>query len=83
METGNFVLQGNQFIAGECKYLFRNRKKATVNKPVEYLIQLTPTFRYISSLFPAGEEGLYTFDYQSQMYILKKQQEQVIITEAE
>ncbi len=83
MDTGNFVLQGNQFIAGENKYLFRNRKKATVNKPVEYLIQLTPTFRYISSLFPAGEEGLYTFDYQSQMYILKKQQEQVIITEAE
>lgn len=83
METGNFVLQGNQFVSGESKFVFRKRKKATVNKPVEYLIQLTPSFRYISSLFPAGEEGLYTFDYQSQMYILKKQQEQVIITEAE
>jgi len=83
MDTGNFVLQGNQFVAGESKYLFRNRKKATVNKPVEYLIQLTPNFRYISSLFPAGEEGLYTFDYQSQVYILKKGKGQVIITEGE
>ncbi len=83
MDTGNFVLQGNQFIAGECKFVLKKRKKATVNKPVDFLIQLTPSFRYVSSLFPAGEEGLYTFDYQSQMYILKKQQEQVIITEAE
>jgi hypothetical protein len=83
MDTGNFVLQGNQFIAGESKFVIKKRKKATVNKPVDFLIQLTPHFKYISSLFPAGEEGLYTFDYQSQMYILKKQQEQVIITEAE
>jgi len=83
MDTGNFVLQGNQFIAGESKFVFRKRKKATVNKPMEYLIQLTPAFKYISSLFPAGEEGLYTFDFQSQMYILKKEVEQVIITEGE
>jgi len=83
MDTGNFVLQGNQFIAGESKFVIKKRKKPTVNKPVDFLIQLTPSFKYISSLFPAGEEGLYTFDYQSQMYILKRQQEQVIITEAE
>lgn len=83
MNTGNFALQGNQFIAGGNKYVFKQRKKPTVNKPLDFLIQLTPSFRYVSSLFPAGEEGLYTFDYQSQMYILKKQQEQVIITEAE
>jgi len=81
METGNFALQGNQFIAGEGKFVFRKRKKETVNKPMEYLIQLTPKFRYISSLFPAGEEGLYTFDYERQVYILKKEEGQVIITE--
>jgi len=83
METGNFVLQGNQFIAGECKFVLKKRKKATVNKPVDFLIQLTPSFRYVSSLFPAGEEGLYTFDYERQVYILKKEKEQVIITEGE
>lgn len=83
MDTGNFLLQGNQFIAGGNKYVFRERKKATVNKPTGYLIQLTPAFKYISSLFPAGEEGLYTFDYQSQMYILKRETGQVIITEGE
>jgi len=83
MDTGNFVLQGNQFMAGEGKFVFRKRKKPTVNKPVDYLIQLTPSFRYISSLFPAGEEGLYTFDFDRQVYVLKKEQAQVIITEGE
>lgn len=82
METGNFALQGNQFIAGEEKFVFRKRKKPTINKPVDYLIRLSP-FGYVSSLFPAGEEGLYTFDYQRQVYILKREKEQVVITEAE
>ena len=82
METGNFALQGNQFIAGEEKFVFRKRKKPTINKPVDYLIRLSP-FCYVSSLFPAGEEDLYTFDYQRQVYILKREKEQVIITEAE
>lgn len=81
METGNFALQGNQFIAGEEKFVFRKRKRATVNKPVDYLIRLTPSFGYVSSLFPAGEEGLYTFDYNKQVYVLKREQEQVVITE--
>lgn len=83
METGNFALQGNQFTSGEGKFVFRKRKKPTVNKPPEYLIQLKPKFKYISSLFPAGEEGLYTFDFNKQVYILKKEEEQVIITEGE
>lgn len=83
METGKFSLQGNQFLAGESKLVFKKRKKATVNKPLEYLIQLTPSFRYISSLFPAGEEGVYTFDYGKQVYILKKGEGEVTITEEE
>lgn len=80
METGNFSLQGNQFQAGESTYVFKTRKKAKANKPQEYLIGLKP-FRYISSLFPAGEEGLYTFDYNRQVYILKKEEGQVILVE--
>jgi len=83
MNTGKYALNGNQFDIGGSRYVFKKRKKATVNKPIEYLIQLTPSFKYISSLFPAGEEGLYTFDFQSQMYILKKEVEHVIITEGE
>ena len=83
MNTGNFALQGNQFCAGGSKFVFKKRKKATVNKPTDYLIQLTPSFRYVSSLFPAGEEGLYTFDYDRQVYILKKGKGQVTITEGE
>jgi len=80
METGNFVLQGNQFIAGGNKFCMRKRKKSTQSKPEMYLIQLQP-FRYISSLFPAGEEGLYTFDFEKQVYLLKCEQSQVVITE--
>lgn len=83
MNTGNFILQGSQFIAGGNKFSFRKRKKATVNKPVDFLIQVTPSFRYISSLFPAGEEGLYTFDYEKKVYVLKKGKGQVTITEGE
>ena len=82
METGNFVFQGNQFVAGGNKFVLKRRKKPTPNKPELFLIQLQP-FKYISSLFPAGEEGLYTFDYERQVYILKKEKEQVIITEGE
>jgi hypothetical protein len=81
MNTGNFALQGNQFIAGGNKHVFKQRKKPTVNKPLDFLIQLTPSFRYVSSLFPAGEEGLYTFDFQKKVYLLKKGEGEVIIEE--
>lgn len=76
-----FPLLGNQFIAGGNKYVFRQRKKATVNKPVDYLLQLKPEVEYISSLFPTGEEGLYTFDYKRKVFILKKNEYNVVIVE--
>ena len=79
METGEFPLLGNQFIAGGNKYVFRQRKKATVNKPVDFLLQLHPKVEYVSSLFPAGEEGLYTFDYKKQVFVLKKNEFKVVI----
>lgn len=81
METGEFPLLGNQFIAGGNKFVFRQRKKATVNKPVDYLLQLKPEVEYISSLFPTGEEGLYTFDYKRKVFILKKNEYNVVIVE--
>lgn len=82
METGCFVLQGNQFVAGGKRFVLKRRKKPTPNKPELFLIQLQP-FKYISSLFPAGEEGLYTFDYERRLYILKKEEAQIVITEEE
>ena len=81
METGEFPLLGNQFIAGGNKFVFRQRKKATVNKPIDYLLQLKPEVEYISSLFPTGEEGLYTFDYKRKVFILKKNEYNVVIVE--
>ena len=81
METGEFPLLGNQFIAGGNKFVFRQRKKATVNKPIDYLLQLKPEVEYISSLFPTGEEGLYTFDYKRKVFVLKKNEFQVVIEE--
>lgn len=81
METGEFPLMGNQFIAGGGKYVFRQRKKATVNKPVDFLLQLQPKVEYISSLFPAGEEGLFTFDYNRKVFVLKKNEYKVVIAE--
>ena len=81
METGEFPLLGNQFIAGGNKFVFRKRKKATVNKPIDYLLQLKPEVEYISSLFPTGEEGLYTFDYKRKVFILKKNEYNVVIVE--
>lgn len=82
METGCFVLQGSMFVAGGNKFVMKKRKKPALNKPELFLIQLQP-FKYISSLFPAGEEGLYTFDYERQLYLLKKEGAQVVITEEE
>lgn len=81
METGEFPLMGNQFVAGGNKYVFKQRKQATVNKPVDYLLQLKPKVEYISSLFPTGEEGLYTFDYKRKVFILKKNEYNVVIVE--
>jgi len=82
METGCFVLLGNQFIAGGNKFVMKRRKKQTSEKPELFLIQLEP-FKYISSLFPAGEEGLYTFDFEKKLYVLKREESKVVITEEE
>ena len=82
METGCFVLQGNKFVAGGKRFVVKKRKTITASKPEQYLIQLEP-FKYISSLFPTGEEGLYTFDYEKQLYILKQEENKVVITEEE
>lgn len=82
METGSFTLQGEMFIAGGHKFVVKRRKQPTPKKPELFLIQLQP-FKYISSLFPTREEGLYTFDYENQLYMLKREDGKVVITEEE
>lgn len=83
METGNFILQGSSWVAGGSKFVVRKRKQPVGNKPEKYLIQFEPNFKYISSLFPKEEEGLYSFDYERKVYLLKEEKDKVIITEAE
>lgn len=72
MQTGNYILHKNGFIAGNKKLVIKERKKPCT-KPKFYLIQLEP-FQYVSSLFPvsttSGEE--YTFDFESRLYSLRK-----------
>jgi len=72
MQTGTFRLQENSFIAGNKKYVIRERKKPTT-KPKLFLIELSP-FNYISSLFPVENTifETYSFDYQEKLYNLRK-----------
>jgi len=70
METGNYILHKNGFLAGNKKLVIKERKKPS-GKPKHYLIQLEP-FEYVSSLFPAGSTSEYTFDYEKKLYSLRK-----------
>jgi len=80
MQTGEFQLHENGFIAGGLKYCIRERKKPS-GKPKLYLIKLSP-FQYISSLFPVGSsESEFTFDFQKKLYNLRKLGEKVEIEE--
>ena len=83
MQTGTFRLQENSFIAGNRKFVIRERKKPTT-KPKLFLIQLSP-FQYVSSLFPSVSESEYTFDFESKLYSLRKveNEKQVEIIELE
>lgn len=78
IETGNFTIEGNSFLAGKKKFVIRKRKQPK-GKPELYLIQLEP-FKYISSLFPVpGTSGEFNFDYERQLYKLQKTDNQVSI----
>jgi len=76
--TGEFPLQENSFFVEGERFLIRERKKQKGKKTQYYLIRLQP-FKYISSLFPAGEEGLYTFDYEQRLYRLERKEHSVTL----
>ena len=79
IETGNFIMEGNSFLAGEKKFVIRKRKNPK-GKPEFYLIQLEP-FQYISSLFPVpGTSGEFNFDYERRLYKLQRTDNQVSVS---
>jgi len=83
METGTYILHENGFLAGNKKLVIRERKKHST-KPKFYLAQLEP-FEYISSLFPVPttSEEEFTFDYEKQLYSLRKMKNLVEIQKLE
>jgi len=70
METGTYIFHKNGFLAGNRKFVIKQRKKPST-KPKDYLIMLEP-FQYVSSLFPAGSTSEFTFDYEKKLYSLRK-----------
>jgi hypothetical protein len=83
MQTGKYILHKNSFLAGNSKFVIKERKKPST-KPALYLIQLDP-FKYVSSLFPvpttSGEE--FTFDHEKRLFALRKLENQVEVVELE
>jgi len=81
MQTGQFKLHENSFIAGDRKLVIKKRKKPST-KPMHYLIQVSP-FQYISSLFPVSNTAFeaFTFDYEKKIYSLRKAGDKVEIEE--
>ena len=79
MQTGQFRIHENSFLAGDKKLVIKQRKKPST-KPNHYLIQVSP-FKYISSLFPVSgyEAETFTFDYEKKLYSLRKAGEKVEI----
>jgi len=66
METGTYIFHKSSFLAGNRKFVIKERKKPST-KPKLYMIQLEP-FQYVSSLFPAGSTSEFTFDYKKKLY---------------
>lgn len=78
MEPGIYTLQENQFIAGGNKYCLKVRKAVSITKPQRYIIQVSPIFRYVSSLYPvSGSHNTYTLDIDNRLYVLQVLDSQV------
>lgn len=78
MIEGEYLLQENIFFVQGEKFLIRERKKEKGRKTKYYLCRLQP-FRYVSSLFPTGEEESYTFDFEQKLYRLEKKEHSITL----
>jgi hypothetical protein len=68
----NFTLNGSNLISEEDpSYTYRicTRKNVTVTKAPQFLVQKTPTERYISSLWSV-KPNVYELEFQGQRYTL-------------
>ncbi len=81
---GTYPLLNNCFKANKGKYLIRNRKSPTPNKPEKYLIHIggEKGFQYISSLYEqesTASMSVFRFDYGDEIYLLTLEPEKVEI----
>lgn len=72
---GSFALLNSAFKANQGKFLIRQRKQPTPNKPENYLIYLggKKRFEYISSLYEEESTPsmtVFRFDYREEIYLL-------------
>ncbi len=81
---GTYPLLNSSFRASEGKFLIRQRKQPTPNKPENYLIHLggEKRFEYISSLYEQESTTsmkVFRFDYGENIYLLTVENESVEI----
>jgi hypothetical protein len=60
-------------------YIISSRKAAAGKKAELFLLLLSGSSRkYISSLYPTGNESVYRFEYEGKRYILNKEKRTII-----
>ena len=72
---GTYPLLNSAFRANKGKYIIRDRKSPTPNKPEKYLIHIGSEkgFQYISSLYEqesTASMSVFRFDYGDEIYLL-------------
>ena len=77
MISGEFPLQENSFFIEGERFVIKERKSRKGKKTQFYLIKLP--FQYVSSLFPPGLVGGFTFDYEQKLYKLEKKEHSIIL----
>ena len=84
LPQGTFPLLNSAFRANKGKFIIRQRKQPTPNKPENYLIYLggKKRFEYISSLYEQESTPsmtVFRFDYGEEIYLLTLEPEKVEI----
>ena len=73
LTEGVYPLEGNsKIVTNGVKIHILERKKEQEKKPKKYLGCISGSgFQYISSLFPAGDNGKFNFDYRQELFELE------------
>lgn len=75
---GEYPLSGNNFQIRECKMIIRQRKNPTESKPLLFISQVKPSYKYITSLYPTSKAGVYSVDYEGFYYLVSLSEESII-----